>query len=96
VGNCEHATENGGKGCDMCDRVAKLPQPKFGKKGALTDDDPFERAAEAEEDAEARQPARKAAPVAARKAAPAAAPATKKRRPDKGPQTGSLLDYEPD
>jgi hypothetical protein len=79
----------------MCDRVAKLPQPKFGKKGALEDDDPFERAVEAEEGAAARQKVRPAAPTAQRRAA-AAPVAAKKRRPDKGPQTGSLLEYEPD
>lgn len=27
-GPCERSLERGGKGCDLCDRVAKLPQPR--------------------------------------------------------------------
>lgn len=28
-GPCPRSLERGGPGCDMCDRVAKLPQPVF-------------------------------------------------------------------
>jgi hypothetical protein len=28
VGGCANSTANGGAGCDLCDRVARLPQPR--------------------------------------------------------------------
>lgn len=93
-GNCENASENGGKGCHMCDVVAKLPQPKFRSKGALVEDDVFEAgAADAEETVTAALHGKVAAPP--RKPVTTTTTTTK-RRPVKGPQTGSLLDYEPD
>lgn len=88
TGTCERSKDHGGPGCDMCDRVAKLPQPKFRSKDALVED-VFEAAA-GEEAGPAAPPVKK--PTAPRKPAVTAT----KRRPDKGPQTGSLLDYEPD
>lgn len=88
-GQCERSRDRGGHGCDMCDRVAKLPQPKFKSRDALVED-VFEVGAE--EAGPAVPQERK--PAAPRK--PVTTTTTKKRRPDKGPQTGSLLEYEPD
>ncbi len=74
----------------MCDVIAKLPQPKFRSRDALVDD-VFEVGAEGE--AGPVPPPVK--PVAAPRK-PAATMTMTKRRPDKGPRNGSLLDYEPD
>jgi len=28
-GGCDNSKANGGRGCYLCDRIAKLPQPKW-------------------------------------------------------------------
>ena len=79
-GPCDNSREMGGAGCYLCDTISHLPQPKFKARDALVDDDAL--GLEPDEPAPATAP-----PLPVRHAPPPA----KRRRPAKGPQTGSLL-----
>jgi len=86
IGPCDRSLEMGGAGCDMCDRVAKLPQPNFRGKGSLVEEEPPPLGLE---------PGVAPAPAAAKKPAPAprspASSVTRGKRAANGPQIGSLL-----